>query len=161
MHSRFNPARAGNMAVVRLIIQVMQVQPRPCGEYKNAKKYQQKGTGSTPPVRGILTIDYKINQTFRFNPARAGNIGRFFQGARFLEVQPRPCGEYYNSRKSFFPYQGSTPPVRGIFMFFIMSLIAIRFNPARAGNIGMQRSFQALSQVQPRPCGEYTKNIMK
>ena len=57
--------------------------------------------GSTPPVRGIYLTAYMHTKGARFNPARAGNI--LFHHRRILlqQVQPRPCGEYYQNLDLF------------------------------------------------------------
>ena len=95
----------------------------------------------------------------RFNPARAGNIGLRKKQSTKKKVQPRPCGEYDNGRILKCDGTGSTPPVRGIsFLRFEMSLHG-GFNPARAGNILNQKSTKSQNQVQPRPCGEYTRRV--
>ena len=132
---RFTPAYAGNIKISVDIFTRLEVHPRVCGEYHFLHESNYLYSGSPPRMRGI----YKQHRLFhlynRFTPAYAGNIGRFFQGARFLEVHPRVCGEYSSKIQCVRSMAGSPPRMRGIYDKFIYSDTDSRFTPAYAGNI--------------------------
>ena len=71
---RFNPAYAGNIVADIVVPVVCKVQPRVCGEYRNAKRCRGKRVGSTPRMRGIYDKFIYSDTDSRFNPAYAGNI---------------------------------------------------------------------------------------
>ena len=91
---RFNPAYAGNINPLILFDSSIQVQPRVCGEYSKAQPKDERRTGSTPRMRGILQNVYICAILHRFNPAYAGNITPLSVSFASKQVQPRVCGEY-------------------------------------------------------------------
>ena len=111
---RFNPAYAGNMTSYSENGVSRQVHPRVCGEYYPFYVGAAVHPGSTPRMRGICTILDSTSNSIRFNPARAGNIWTNYVQQQRLQVQPRPCGEYLQTRQVKTGCVGSTPPVRGI-----------------------------------------------
>ncbi len=106
-------------------------------------------------MRGIFRPVPGYPRLHRFNPAYAGNMGFYSDNYCFRQVQPRVCGEYIFSTRSFVSYEGSTPRMRGIWMPLEIRRITIRFNPAYAGNICSGLAGCSGSWVQPRVCGEY------
>ena len=79
----FNPAYAGNIALIVLVVIRYKVQPRVCGEYRSIRQVLSDLTGSTPRMRGILEKLSISRNIHRFNPAYAGNIS--WQAQLFLE----------------------------------------------------------------------------
>ena len=71
---RFNPAYAGNILVAYQLRNLVQVQPRVCGEYDTDATQTDVPTGSTPRMRGILFQSNTKMAHGRFNPAYAGNM---------------------------------------------------------------------------------------
>ena len=94
VNSRFNPAYAGNIILLIVQVRCFQVQPRVCGEYSKAQPKNERRTGSTPRMRGILRLIMIQKLMGRFNPAYAGNIEPEYRYFRYVQVQPRVCGEY-------------------------------------------------------------------
>ena len=92
---RFNPAYAGNIVFLSNAIDRTQVQPRVCGEYFDGSGAMWCTEGSTPRMRGILSDRGFGNIRYRFNPAYAGNIPRYYPLMLRCQVQPRVCGEYF------------------------------------------------------------------
>ena len=134
-----------------------QVQPRVCGEYATKAVGTYRDAGSTPRMRGICCWTKQNIARLRFNPAYAGNIRRLCFEQVNQQVQPRVCGEYLYIVNSSNHGEGSTPRMRGIYCNFFETQKHSRFNPAYAGNIDKQQSFQVRFQVQPRVCGEYVR----
>ena len=176
--TRFIPARAGNTRRETCQSSRYAVHPRPCGEHPlptwalrvtvrfipaRAGNTEFRGTGrqqphgSSPPVRGTLTVahveaagrprpvhprpcgehdnSHAGSRTVdRFIPARAGNTWRASRTATSLTVHPRPCGEHLRFRHLCTLCPGSSPPVRGTRCRRRRLHGDIRFIPARAGN---------------------------
>ena len=152
---RFNPAYAGNILEIIRKQYKFEVQPRVCGEYLILSSTQSLALGSTPRMRGICFMIRINSKSVRFNPAYAGNIpiGKFNKYGE--KVQPRVCGEYKIFVDGNMLETGSTPRMRGIFAWFNISSLLIRFNPAYAGNIIFSFAERLINEVQPRVCGEY------
>ena len=132
---RFNPAYAGNIARATSRTCEKQVQPRVCGEYAITTTATIISVGSTPRMRGICSRLDSCSVLLRFNPAYAGNILGTLCTNHQSQVQPRVCGEYWQSiTKSISPL-GSTPRMRGIYPQERKWYYRLRFNPAYAGNI--------------------------
>ena len=76
--SRFNPAYAGNIDIIKVVPSFIQVQPRVCGEYATDSTIFSTLSGSTPRMRGICISSALEMIKSRFNPAYAGNILKHF-----------------------------------------------------------------------------------
>ena len=133
-------------------------------------------------MRGICFFYHHVSLFSRFNPAYAGNIKLMLEKRMQTKVQPRVCGEYYVLDADYGMVAGSTPRMRGILtqsqilkfltgstprmrgisMCNMPKIVADRFNPAYAGNIGTHGVLRCGSEVQPRVCGEYlfSENIV-
>ena len=133
--TRFIPARAGNISIRPSPIDISPVHPRPCGEHICSVPIKLHYSGSSPPVRGTSGLASGCLASWRFIPARAGNIGTVRSGRSPRPVHPRPCGEHSSSIATELPVDGSSPPVRGTFLYQLLCWADVRFIPARAGNI--------------------------
>ena len=131
---RFIPAHAGNTYRHIAVAGVTAVHPRPCGEHRNISPSPVRSHGSSPPMRGTLTLAHFSNQIIRFIPAHAGNTFFSFSVFLLLAVHPRPCGEHYQQVVHIYPDPGSSPPMRGTRLFLSTIAIFDRFIPAHAGN---------------------------
>ena len=135
LHSRFNPAYAGNMKLyLSPFFQVM-FQPLVCGEYETTDDNIVIPIGSTPRMRGIFVYTCLLLVSIRFNPAYAGNIKNCKGIQKTEKVQPRVCGEYQERLIKYVFWLGSTPRMRGIFYLTNEEIENKRFNPAYAGNM--------------------------
>ncbi len=65
------------------------------------------------------------------------------------------CGEHVASCPSKIVLFGSSPRVRGTYVFYLFSVHSIRFIPACAGNINGAIISRATYSVHPRVCGEH------
>ena len=70
---RFIPACAGNTTTGRPLSCRSTVHPRVCGEHCTVQLLQDLFSGSSPRVRGTLTVLYADTRQERFIPACAGN----------------------------------------------------------------------------------------
>ena len=128
------PACAGNTLLLRNFPRNFEDHPRLCGEYRKSTQVICHGTGSPPPVRGILFIPHFPYRIIRITPACAGNTLRPWENCYKLKDHPRLCGEYPAESSLVLCYPGSPPPVRGILKRFLDYWITSRITPACAGN---------------------------
>ena len=131
------------------------VHPRTCGEHTAAFHHHHWGAGSSPHVRGTCLRRPDCGPGLRFIPARAGNIVQDDLYPGEFSVHPRTCGEHAGVAGTRSPSFGSSPHVRGTFIFSPYSFHISRFIPARAGNIRDERVTSVLDTVHPRTCGEH------
>ena len=156
---RFIPARAGNMAFRPWQGQYQAVHPRSCGEHKACDVEANAGTGSSPLVRGTLLLAGCLLPLARFIPARAGNMILPSCGNVRRPVHPRSCGEHTFQATLYYTDPGSSPLVRGTFLYRQTHQLTNRFIPARAGNIISIRCALGHITVHPRSCGEHYFNF--
>ena len=151
---RFIPACAGNSAAAPSCRVSGTVHPRVCGEQIADKKNLTDLAGSSPRVRGTVSIENKIAQLIRFIPACAGNSNRLPAPIHLLAVHPRVCGEQFVSVVLFDLLPGSSPRVRGTVFQDVNQGMSQRFIPACAGNSLQPFASSARTSVHPRVCGE-------
>jgi len=112
---RFIPAYAGNIDRYSLTIITASVHPRVCGEHTHLPPEFFHRHGSSPRMRGTLSIiRYKV-EIDRFIPAYAGNIRIQRQHNPPEPVHPRVCGEHAISFTLSHFSAGSSPRMRGTF----------------------------------------------
>ena len=110
--------------------------------------------GSSPLVRGTVTVFMISDSCERFIPARAGNRIIALLLLPTFSVHPRSCGEQFYDGGMVQPGVGSSPLVRGTEIFGKEKIEKERFIPARAGNRN-ELSYRSNSRsVHPRSCGE-------
>ena len=135
MTYRFIPADAGNTLRKTLPAPYAPVHPRGCGEYCLQPSHGGRCSGSSPRMRGILSIEAIPAGYLRFIPADAGNT----HPGRFLSLQ----------------IDGSSPRMRGIRGAGNDGQKKHRFIPADAGNTSLKGVSHPIPSVHPRGCGEY------
>ena len=134
MYIRFIPALAGNSIRVRTFQDVLSVHPRACGEQAIILRPGAKNAGSSPRLRGTVTITSLDLIEQRFIPALAGNSVAIVDIDISNAVHPRACGEqeYILQHKDF--VCGSSPRLRGTVSDNSYCRHSFRFIPALAGN---------------------------
>ncbi len=106
-----------------------------CGEHLNAPGEKSISNGSSPHVRGT-SYDADLDAfALRFIPACAGNINYEAAFEAMMAVHPRMCGEHFDVISIQADGDGSSPHVRGTWVFSQIGLPGVRFIPACAGNI--------------------------
>ena len=93
IRGRFIPASAGNRGVRLSISSLIAVHPRECGEQTAAVTCAGAVGGSSPRVRGTVTLRGRRISSERFIPASAGNRVSFIAIVATIQVHPRECGE--------------------------------------------------------------------
>ena len=153
--ARFIPARAGNISSDSLIFSPCSVHPRTCGEHSRRVSQKRMIPGSSPHVRGTWIVQRRFLGYHRFIPARAGNIFRSSSAISRQSVHPRTCGEHIHEASLHAENCGSSPHVRGTFLWIFHQILVHRFIPARAGNILPEDLRKCIETVHPRTCGEH------
>ncbi len=110
---RFIPACAGNACRSVRGAATVPVHPRVCGERLDGGGTPRAFAGSSPRVRGTLSLLAMLALRDRFIPACAGNARRCAAPRRSSPVHPRVCGERPGRRSGFVAAIGSSPRVRG------------------------------------------------
>ena len=110
---RFIPACAGNTGTRALDGPSPTVHPRVCGEHVRVSKVSKRARGSSPRVRGTLSLVRECLKRGRFIPACAGNTHQKLATAFLVAVHPRVCGEHTSAPVGFRGDDGSSPRVRG------------------------------------------------
>ena len=152
---RFIPASAGNTAPLWCRTRLPAVHPRVCGEHRLTVRKKWDFGGSSPRLRGTLTLQVVDELVLRFIPASAGNTYTpVFCGCNYA-VHPRVCGEHVNSLASAAQDAGSSPRLRGTLSTGPLYKRFCRFIPASAGNTASMSSCSITSTVHPRVCGEH------
>ena len=112
-------------------------------------------SGSSPRVRGTLSMAAGPGTHHRFIPACAGNTDNRRFGSRTLTVHPRVCGEHLKRCSSVMTWSGSSPRVRGTRSDDQVFVERARFIPACAGNTRRTAVGPGGIAVHPRVCGEH------
>ena len=90
---RFIPAGAGNAWSQSRTFLPPAVHPRGCGERPIVGTRYVQIDGSSPRVRGTLSVLQQCPTSERFIPAGAGNAHQATEGGSVSPVHPRGCGE--------------------------------------------------------------------
>ena len=132
--ARFSPACAGNADSSGPQQIPRPVQPRVCGERGQSVCTQGNLHGSAPRVRGTRQQLLPRQPQWRFSPACAGNAQPHADAADTGTVQPRVCGERFQTCLHIGLRVGSAPRVRGTLAAKGFAQQLVRFSPACAGN---------------------------
>jgi hypothetical protein len=111
----FSPARAGSIPTSTKVLTLLRVQPRVCGEHRNATGDYFDNLGSAPLMRETFLSSPVVHSFYGFSPARTGNIEFQCSFNMLPWVQPRTCGEHLDDNEKEQLEMGSAPRVRGTF----------------------------------------------
>ena len=131
--------------------------------------------GSPPPMRGKVLrkkwrrsriwdhprlcgekFTFLIDTVFpaRITPAYAGKSRTFAASYYCIQDHPRLCGEKKNLRVTYYPQEGSPPPMRGKGVPAFFTFFQERITPAYAGKSPSSIWKDFLGGDHPRLCGE-------
>ena len=136
------------------------VHPRVCGEQEAGGIVKKVATGSSPRVRGTVTVTAIRMALPRFIPACAGNRPKSWPCWPVTSVHPRVCGEQLAAALVSVCENGSSPRVRGTAGRSAGERLRERFIPACAGNRLGSSSGGRFGSVHPRVCGEQTRPLL-
>ena len=107
--------------------------PRACGENDVRVFPTAPASGSSPRVRGKLSIPYANADGVGLIPARAGKTGGAAPRRAVSRAHPRACGENVTLAVDPSRTWGSSPRVRGKHVLRDFDMSDERLIPARAG----------------------------
>ena len=129
--------------------------PRVCGEHMREMERAGESPGSSPRMRGTLTVIIVVNIGAGIIPAYAGNTKPVLRTPRGIWDHPRVCGEHLlimtNQRK----HDGSSPRMRGTLLYLRYGNGVIGIIPAYAGNTAAGSIGLSGARDHPRVCGEH------
>ncbi len=155
-NERFIPAPAGNTLGPSPCGRGPAVHPRACGEHPVLSDEEREQFGSSPRLRGTLTVQALGPGSVRFIPAPAGNTLAQVFSRRTRSVHPRACGEHLAARSALAASAGSSPRLRGTPCAAPGHVMQSRFIPAPAGNTRVLNTGNPQGAVHPRACGEHS-----
>ena len=131
---RLIPARAGNTPSYRVNRLSPSAHPRSRGEHPLFKTAHATACGSSPLARGTQNRSLAHRQMWRLIPARAGNTLGYCRPRQSRAAHPRSRGEHYRQQLERFNPSGSSPLARGTLQATFQNCGGVRLIPARAGN---------------------------
>ena len=154
------PACAGNTRSERRTTRAARDHPRVCGEHCLIVLTILIGWGSSPRVRGTLTVATSTPLLQGIIPACAGNTIDLGRGWVDVGDHPRVCGEHPSSIAFSVCGMGSSPRVRGTRNVQKLAMHDVGIIPACAGN-----TVNVIIQAQttgdhPRVCGEHVVDYL-
>ena len=117
--------------------------PRVCGEHGYGLANSGVKTGSSPRMRGALTIKYSLTGPDGIIPAYAGSTSLQSGLSRFSGDHPRVCGEHFRRSLPAFVFRGSSPRMRGAQGMINMASNELGIIPAYAGSTVHHQSDQS------------------
>ena len=153
---RIIPARAGPTCIIYGVSHDTPDHPRSCGA-NIAFPHSKPGVfGSSPLVRGQLSVEFSTQGRLRIIPARAGPTCSSILYAVTTSDHPRSCGANCPTGRHTLPAAGSSPLVRGQREVNGALPANFRIIPARAGPTRDPFVFSLPIRDHPRSCGANT-----
>ena len=131
------------------------VHPHDCGEHVHNQRGIVCFGGSSPRLRGTLSVSLIDSCGSRFIPTTAGNTTAINRTRRPCTVHPHDCGEHINQALVDIEKGGSSPRLRGTRVSDATDEFAGRFIPTTAGNTLHMCEYQVSLAVHPHDCGEH------
>ena len=152
---RIIPAYAGSTMLQFSTEGNLKDHPRVCGEHGGLAGDVQPKLGSSPRMRGALTVMVRARPVMRIIPAYAGSTRRRWQGDGFRRDHPRVCGEHNMVQFVPFSWTGSSPRMRGAPLPPRQGPQVPGIIPAYAGSTFRCRRSRSAPTDHPRVCGEH------
>ena len=150
------PAYAGNTSGVMHPTRRVWDHPRVCGEHRRAYIQRLETQGSSPRMRGTLSLHLHDGQQHGIIPAYAGNTVWVCVEIFPCGDHPRVCGEHDFITRQLASLPGSSPRMRGTHVAWNADAIRWGIIPAYAGNTcGNERAIPRWGD-HPRVCGEHS-----
>ena len=129
--------------------------PRGCGEHKTVSSTSRGEAGSSPRMRGALTLGQQGCLEHRIIPADAGSTIANVIDPTAGKDHPRGCGEHDSLSAPVVYSAGSSPRMRGAHPRRPAQRRQGRIIPADAGSTYMNISTENSYEDHPRGCGEH------
>ena len=134
--------------------------PRGCGEHRMKVTAQDAQSGSSPRMRGALTIDAVLVDNQRIIPADAGSTISSYPVWSSLGDHPRGCGEHMYPNVLSWRNSESSPRMRGARAEHDLVQARLGIIPADAGSTRPLTALAAWSADHPRGCGEHSTALL-
>ena len=131
--------------------------PRVCGENGGIAEGKPQPGGSSPRVRGKLSVAAFLIAIGGLIPACAGKTRASSRPSSLYRAHPRVCGENSPSHPASYTARGSSPRVRGKPSSKLNPRLFRGLIPACAGKTVSFQGMNALKPAHPRVCGENWK----
>ena len=132
--------------------------PRVCGEHKPTFFDDMAGQGSSPRLRGALTVRVHVLGDLGIIPAFAGSTSDRSGVFGATGDHPRVCGEHLACCGKMYAQMGSSPRLRGAHQRQNAPAQRSRIIPAFAGSTGTEVRKGDSNEDHPRVCGEHCIN---
>ena len=149
------PAYAGNTCHRRGHIIQHRDHPRVCGEHRHFPYEGVHDQGSSPRMRGTLSLILPPISLTGIIPAYAGNTIIPPPLCFRQRDHPRVCGEHIPQMPCVTHGAGSSPRMRGTRIRLLESARTLGIIPAYAGNTDIEAIKQLVAGDHPRVCGEH------
>ena len=130
---RLIPAHAGKTTADVIRNSLDRAHPRACGENGHKVCRAALRVGSSPRMRGKLSLPLDRIEPGGLIPAHAGKTRELQRELLDLSAHPRACGENSSIERERLMLRGSSPRMRGKRRLIIGGLITSRLIPAHAG----------------------------
>ena len=153
--ARIIPADAGSTLACWPLHLPARDHPRGCGEHPSFGLNGSTRPGSSPRMRGALTV-IKLNVApIRIIPADAGSTAKCASSGMISMDHPRGCGEHSRPRLSAIACWGSSPRMRGAPANQVDINGSPGIIPADAGSTKLTAPSVSGLRDHPRGCGEH------
>ena len=152
---RIIPAYAGNTFPAAVYSKKQADHPRVCGEHEKVQIRISNGAGSSPRMRGTLSLSSMPFICVRIIPAYAGNTSAKPPARQMCTDHPRVCGEHWSIMVHMVHGGGSSPRMRGTRLLALRGQGIDRIIPAYAGNTLAGQPLHSAGTDHPRVCGEH------
>ena len=154
-YRRIIPAEAGSTSVQSGTGSWTRDHPRGCGEHDSNSFTIIMSMGSSPQMRGALSLAPPLISTSGIIPADAGSTSEFCLAYPIYEDHPRGCGEHETVNSQRLGALGSSPRMRGAPLGIDDNGTPDGIIPADAGST--QKAYTKANSLgdHPRGCGEH------
>ena len=129
--------------------------PRMCGEHMVQGLDTLVDAGSSPHVRGALTVGHATGREHGIIPACAGSTPNRSTASEYFRDHPRMCGEHIRNTMAARALEGSSPHVRGARLLIVLTVLTLGIIPACAGSTQALVHCPRRARDHPRMCGEH------
>ena len=151
------PAYAGNTCSRMFSATYSRDHPRVCGEHRQTIPQTPETSGSSPRMRGTLSVSQTKLFALGIIPAYAGNTLFLVHNPITGRDHPRVCGEHSPTCPKSGGALGSSPRMRGTPVPIFEHVICAGIIPAYAGNTTIRTALKFGDRDHPRVCGEHNQ----
>ena len=133
--------------------------PRACGAHISSRYSVSDFLGSSPRMRGSLSLPWALLMRLGIIPAHAGLTRGSAPARACAQDHPRACGAHGAASASRDASRGSSPRMRGSHQPFLISIDRFWIIPAHAGLTTRIVVSRNPHRDHPRACGAHVGNL--